>query len=292
VTQPKNDADRRAEPKPPRGAREPHLRGLKRPAGGVEHGARHVGATKLESARAARKAAAPFDQTGTGAFAWKQRRDAGSRGSRRGDLGLASRVCHKFWPGSNIGVVPSRDLSRCSDEELLEIALGDARAFGVFYDRHEVAVLAFFRRASGRAELAADLTGEVFAAALASLDAFRQDLGSARAWLFGIARHELAQSYRRGRVEAQARRRLGMEPIMLSDDDLQRIDELGQSASLDSLALLESLPAEQRAAVRGRVIEDRDYEDLATEFGCSEMVVRQRVSRGLRLLRALSGYSQ
>jgi RNA polymerase sigma factor (sigma-70 family) len=170
--------------------------------------------------------------------------------------------------------------------------LGDSRAFGVFYDRHEVAVLVFFRRASGRADLAADLTAEVFAVALASLDAFRPGLGSARAWLFGIARHELAQSYRRGRVEAQARRRLGMEPIMLSDDDLQRIDELGQSASPDSLSLLESLPVEQRAAVRGRVIEDRDYEDLAQEFGCSEMVVRQRVSRGLRLLRALSGYSQ
>ena len=188
--------------------------------------------------------------------------------------------------------MPSRDLSRCSDEELLEIALGDAHAFGVFYDRHEVAVLAFFQRATGRAELAADLTAEVFAVALASLDAFRPDLGSARAWLFGIARHELAQSWRRGRVEAQTRRRLGMEPIVVSDEDLARIDELGQSASLDSLSLLESLPVEQRAAVRGRVIEDRDYEELAKEFGCSEMVVRQRVSRGLRLLRSLAGYAR
>jgi RNA polymerase sigma factor (sigma-70 family) len=188
--------------------------------------------------------------------------------------------------------VPSRDLSRCSDEELLESALGDARAFGVFYDRHELAVLAFFRRATGSPELSADLTAEVFAVALSSLDGFRPGLGSARAWLFGIARHELAQSWRRGRVEAQARRRLGMEPIMVSDDELQRIDQLGQSASLDSLSLLEALPVEQRAAVRGRVIEDRDYEDLAKQFDCSEMVVRQRVSRGLRLLRSLTGYSQ
>jgi RNA polymerase sigma factor (sigma-70 family) len=184
------------------------------------------------------------------------------------------------------------DLSRCSDEELLEIGLDHVQAFGVFYDRYERSMLAFFRRATGRADLAADLAAEVFAVALASLGSFRSELGSAKGWLFGIARHELAQSRRRGRVEAQARTRLGMEPIVLSDEDIERIDRLELSARPDSLTLLNSLPSEQRAAVRGRVIEDRDYEDLAREFGCSEMVVRQRVSRGLRVLRALAGYTR
>ncbi len=50
------------------------------------------------------------------------------------------------------------DWSRCSDEELLEIGLEDAQAFGVFYDRYERPMLVFFRRATGRADLAADLT--------------------------------------------------------------------------------------------------------------------------------------
>jgi RNA polymerase sigma factor (sigma-70 family) len=188
--------------------------------------------------------------------------------------------------------VRARDLSRCSDEELLEIGLHDVQAFGVFYDRYERPLLAFFRRATGRADLAADLTAEVFAAALASLASFRADLGDARVWLFGIARHELAQSWRRGRVEAQARLRLGMEPMALSDEDLERIDELGAAAQMDSLRLLDALPAEQRSAVRGRVIDGRDYEDLAREFECSELVVRQRVSRGLRALRSLAGYTR
>jgi RNA polymerase sigma factor (sigma-70 family) len=115
---------------------------------------------------------------------------------------------------------------------------------------------------------------------------------SAGAWLFGIARHELAQSWRRGRVEAQARRRLGMEAIVLSEDDLERVEELARTARLDSLSLLEVLPMEQREAVRGRVIEERDYDELAEAMGCSEMVVRQRVSRGLRALRSLAGYAR
>jgi RNA polymerase sigma factor (sigma-70 family) len=186
-------------------------------------------------------------------------------------------------------VVPSRDLSRCSDEELLELGRADAQAFGVFYDRYEDPMLGFLRRATGRADLAADLTAEVFAVALASLDAFRAELGTGRAWLFGIARHELAQTWRRGRVEAAARGRLGMEPMALSDDDLERIDRMAALAPLDSVSLLQALPTDQRAAVRGRVIDGRDYEDLAREFDCSELVVRQRVSRGLRTLRSLVG---
>jgi RNA polymerase sigma factor (sigma-70 family) len=181
-------------------------------------------------------------------------------------------------------------LSKCSDEELLRIGLEDAEALGVFYDRYEDALLVFFRRASGRADLTADLTAEVFAAALGSLGQFRPELGSARSWLFGIARHELAQTWRRRRVEAEARRRIGMEPIMLSDEDLRRIDELGPDGN--SLTLLEELPGDQRSAVVGRVLEERDYADLAGELECSEMVVRQRVSRGLRAMRSKLGGAQ
>jgi RNA polymerase sigma factor (sigma-70 family) len=186
-----------------------------------------------------------------------------------------------------MSVMRSRDLSRCSDEELLRIGLQDAEALGVFYDRYEGPLLAFFRRACGRADLAADLTAEVFAAALGSLEQFRPELGSAQAWLFGIARHELAQTWRRRRVEAQARKRIGMEPMMLSDEDLRRIDELASDGN--SLALLGELPPDQRSAVVGRVLDERAYAELAVELECSEMVVRQRVSRGLRAMRSRLG---
>lgn len=186
-------------------------------------------------------------------------------------------------------MMSASDLSRCSDEELLVRGARDAQAFGELYDRYEDPLLGFLRRATGSADLAADLTAEVFAVAIASAGSFRPELGNARGWLFGIARHELAQSWRRGRVDAQARRRLGMEPIVLSDENLERIDRLGEAGRVDSLTLLETLPADQRAAVRARVIDGLDYSEAALELGCSELVVRQRVSRGLRRLRALVG---
>src|ERR1039458_6679615 len=189
-----------------------------------------------------------------------------------------------------MSVMRSQDLSRCSDEELLRIGVEGVQGAGGVLALYAAPFLVFFRRALGRADLAADLTAEVFAAALGSLGQFRPELGSARAWLFGIARHELAQTWRRRRVEAQARKRMGMEPILLSDEDLLRIDELVSDGN--SLTLLQELPDDQRSAVVGRVLEERDYAELAVELECSKMVVRQRVSRGLRALRSRLGGAQ
>jgi len=41
-----------------------------------------------------------------------------------------------------------------------------------------------------------------------------------------------------------------------------------------------------REAVSQRVIKERSYEEIAEELRCSESLVRQRVSRGLRTLRS------
>ena len=172
-----------------------------------------------------------------------------------------------------------------ADSELLARSVADPEAFGAFYDRFEREVLRFFMRATGRGDLAADLTAEVFASALESSHGYTEALGSARAWLFGIARHELADALERGRVEDRARRRLSIEPLTLTDEAIERIEQLA-GQGLAALQALEELPAQQRLAIRGRVIEERDYEDLAASMSCSQSVVRQRVSRGLRELRA------
>jgi RNA polymerase sigma-70 factor (ECF subfamily) len=168
-----------------------------------------------------------------------------------------------------------------SDAELLG---GDADAFGAFYARHEDFVLAVFvrRLGSGRADLAADLTAETFAEALASRGSFDVSRGEPRAWLYGIARHVLADSLERRQVRDRARRRLRVERLELDDEAIARIDELTGDVAL---AALEGLPDEQRFAVRGRVLDDADYAALARELRCSPSVARQRVSRGLRALR-------
>jgi RNA polymerase sigma factor (sigma-70 family) len=170
---------------------------------------------------------------------------------------------------------------RSSDDDLLGAAGADPLAFTAFYRRHEQRMLAFFLRRVGDAEVAADLTAETFAAALESSHRFRRRKEPATAWLFGIARNTLAMSRRRGRVEARARQRLGMPPLVLTDELIERIEALDGTA----LALLEELPADQGIAVKARIVDEREYGEIAKDLRCSEAVVRKRVSRGLAAVR-------
>jgi RNA polymerase sigma factor (sigma-70 family) len=178
------------------------------------------------------------------------------------------------------------DDTDAEDAELLAaVARGDDTAFAMLYRRHLPMVLRWCWRETGNRELAADLSAEVFAVALIAARRYRQEQGPVAAWLWGIARNKLRESRRRGRVEDAARRRLGVEPAAITDTDLERVEEL---ASLDEeiLSRVAQLPEDQRQALMGRVVEERSYEEIATELRCSELVVRQRVSRGLRTLRS------
>lgn len=162
---------------------------------------------------------------------------------------------------------------------------GDAAAFAVLYRRHLPAVLRWCLRETGNRELAADLAAEVFAAALVSAHRYRAGRGSVLAWLLGIARNKLLESRRRGRVANSARRRLRLDPVSLTEVDLERVEELA-SLDEDVMARVEQLPALLREAVIGHVVDERPYTEIASELQCSESVVRQRVSRGLRTLRS------
>jgi DNA-directed RNA polymerase specialized sigma24 family protein len=103
------------------------------------------------------------------------------------------------------------------EETLLSAASSDAQAFAAFYRLSERPVLGFFMRATGRTELAADLTAETFARALESVETYDPARGRADQWLFGIARNVLGASYREGRVESAARGRLGLPRLVLDD---------------------------------------------------------------------------
>jgi RNA polymerase sigma factor (sigma-70 family) len=177
---------------------------------------------------------------------------------------------------------------------LLRYVAGEPEAFVAFYRLNLAPVVAFFLRRTGDLEVTADLAAEVFAAALIAAPRYDPDARPALAWLHGIASHKLADSRRRGRVEDEARRRLALEPLVLNDAALERVEEMasaeaGRDALEDAFA---SLPVEQRDAVLARVVGERSYREIAATMACSEMVVRQRVSRGLRALRSRLEESQ
>jgi RNA polymerase sigma factor (sigma-70 family) len=172
-----------------------------------------------------------------------------------------------------------------TDEELLaRAAQGDDDAFAAFYRRHLDPVIAFLRRRLPAPEHALDLAAETFAVVALRPGDFRGE-GAATAWLYGIARNLLRESLRRGRIDAGARRRLGVEPTPLDDADLVAVEERAAAGSDALRAALEALPEPTRRALLARVVEEREYPQIAAELECSEHVVRQRVHRGLARMR-------
>jgi RNA polymerase sigma factor (sigma-70 family) len=175
-----------------------------------------------------------------------------------------------------------------TDADLLGLAASDRQAFARLYQRHERLIVGFFMSRTRNAELAADLTAETFIALLGSAERFdpnRSGGASVVPWMLSIARHTLFTSLERGIVADKARRRLECEPVVLDDSALARVEEM---ASLDRRlpGLLDDLPEDLRSALTARVLDERDYREIATELKCSEQVVRKRVSRGLFRLRA------
>ena len=175
-----------------------------------------------------------------------------------------------------------------TDAELLDASGDDARAFRELYDRYAVAVGRFFLARTHDHHAALDLTSETFAEMWRSRDRFDDRCGgTVGPWLFAIARHTLARSVRRNRIETSASERLELGERALRHDVpapdawLDGVDDAIESA----LAALPALPAGQRRAVELRVLHGEDYDDVADALACSPTAARIRVSRGLAELR-------
>jgi RNA polymerase sigma-70 factor (ECF subfamily) len=170
-----------------------------------------------------------------------------------------------------------------SDAELLAAARADARPFRELYERYAARIYGYHVRRCREDDAALDLTAETFARAWLSRERFRDEAnGSAGPWLFAIARHVLLTSVRQRRLERGACARLGI----LEQLDRERADSVPDEGWLDGLdAALAELPAGQQEAIRLRVVEDLDYEDVATRLGTTPRAARVRVHRGLHALR-------
>jgi RNA polymerase sigma-70 factor (ECF subfamily) len=168
-----------------------------------------------------------------------------------------------------------------SDEELL--TGGGAHGFALLYERRYPLIRGYLRRRVGpHPDLVLDLVAETFAHALERREQFDPQRGTAIGWLLGTARHLLLEAVRKGRVADASRLRLGMERIVVADEQLEMIERESTSELERSLM---RLPQEQREAIERRVLAEEPYAAIAARIGCSEQVVRKRVSRGLATLK-------
>jgi RNA polymerase sigma factor (sigma-70 family) len=158
------------------------------------------------------------------------------------------------------------------------------------YDRHAETMLGFFARRTFDPEASVDLVAETFATAFVERKKFRGgNPASEAAWLYGIARNLLAEWHRKAGVERRALAKLGIERRALTEAEYERIEELAGLHELRASlqAGLGELSAQHRDALQLRIVEEREYADVARALGTSEQTARARVSRALSALRTL-----
>jgi hypothetical protein len=98
------------------------------------------------------------------------------------------------------------------------------------------------------------------------------------AWTFGIAHHKLLRAIEKGRVEDRARRKLGLPPLVLEDEALERVARLGGDTRVDALLVdpYEILTAATFAPVRRATIGCASLPAVTMQAGQALVTVQER----------------
>jgi len=162
----------------------------------------------------------------------------------------------------------------------------DPEAFEAFYRAHVEAVQRFVARRVADPYLAADLTADVFLAAIDAAGGYRAARGTPEAWLFGVARNVVAAEHRRAARERRANARVEGRRL-LGDDDVermqQRIDAAAQAREL--FAAVAQLPERERAVLELVALDELAVTEAAAVLGLRPVTARVRLHRARSALR-------
>lgn len=167
----------------------------------------------------------------------------------------------------------------------------DPAALEEFYRRHVERVTRFAASRCSCAADVADVVSATFETAISASAGFDPRRGSGRAWLLGIAAHEVSSMHRESVREWRALLRLHGRRL-LDDDDIARIEgeiEAQRLAPDIALALSTAPPAERELFLL--VAQDGlTPSEAAQVLGISAGAARVRLTRVRRRLRnAISG---
>jgi len=174
---------------------------------------------------------------------------------------------------------PPASLDTLDDETLAWQARSNSHAFAELYGRYMERVHRFLLARTGSVQDTQDLTSQTFLAALESINKYGSR-GSFGGWLFGIARHKLADHYRRRRVEVSLD---GIESLHHADPSPEEVAEARLQLARVSKAL-QSLDGRQAEALALRIFGQLSAAEVGQVMGKSEAAVKMLVHRGLRKL--------
>jgi len=163
----------------------------------------------------------------------------------------------------------------------------DPQALEAFYRRHVGSVNRFVARRIDDPYQAADLTAEIFIAAIGSAHTYREASGTEIGWLYGIARNVLSSDRRRAAREQVAAGRFAGRRL-LDDDDIARLEDRidAEGAARAAYVALAGLADDERAVLELVAVDGLAVKDAAAALGISAGAARVRLHRARRSARS------
>lgn len=161
----------------------------------------------------------------------------------------------------------------------------DPAAFTAFYREHVTAVTRFVTRRVADPHLAADLTAEVFVAAINAAEQYRGAAGGPRTWLYGIARNIIAAEFRRSERERRAEALIAGRRLLEPGDVDRLIEQIDASRQVRELhQSLSVLPDGERAVLELVSVDGLSVTEAAAALGIRPVTARVRLLRARRAL--------
>lgn len=182
-----------------------------------------------------------------------------------------------------------------SDEELLErYAQGDPDAFEEFFRRHRGRVYQYALKKVFRAELAAEISQEVFLKLHSKIHHYRTN-SRALPWFFSIVHNTCIDHIRKHVTESSLQSTVNEDELLelmssASSHEMARLNAPRDDSSVVSENItkaIERLPREQRSILEGRVVDDKSFASLSLETGKSEVALRKIYSRAVGKIRSI-----
>ena len=161
----------------------------------------------------------------------------------------------------------------------------DPDLFRVFYGEYVQDLQRFVARRVADRDRVADLTADIFLAAIDSAHRYRGG-GTPRAWLYGIARVVVADDRRRGARERSRERRLRGSALLDEEEATRieaRIDAAARSRRL--YGAMDRLGEDERAVLELVAIDELSVTEAAAALGVRPVTARVRLHRAKRRLR-------
>jgi len=163
----------------------------------------------------------------------------------------------------------------------------DPAAFTEFYRAHVGEVTRFVTRRVADPYLAADLTADVFVAAIDAAAGYRGSAGGPRTWLYGIARNVIAGEFRRSQRERHAEGLIAGRRLLDPDDVSRLIEQIDASRQVRRLDEdLRGLPEGERAVIELVSVDGLTVAEAAAALAIRPVTARVRLMRARRSLRS------